>query len=359
MLALYMPRLPMGGIEKVTVTLANHWAAEGGQPTVLLDRREGALIGGLSPGVRVATLAAPRTAWAFPRLVSWLRRNRPTVLHSALPHNRLVALAAGALTGTRITIAEHSLLADKIRLDRRMARLVGPMRLLYPRAAAILAASEAVAEDLCAILGLKRATIRVVGNPVVPDDFAPDALERPADMPVDGAPVFLAIGRLAPVKDFATLLRAFRHVVEVRPAHLIILGAGPEHGRLLALAEELGLGDRFRLLGIVPEPFEYLRHATALIVSSLSEGFGNTVVEAMACGTPVVATRCGGPEELLRDGALGRLVPVGDAAALGEAMLAMLEAPAEPALLKRAAAEFSVSAVAGRYLDALMPYGPP
>jgi len=326
MLALYMPWLPMGGIERTTVTLANHWAAQGRPVTVLLDRREGELIDDLSPDVPLAILGASRTAWAMRRLVSWLRHNRPAVLHSALPRNNLVALAAALATGTRVTVAEHSLLADKVRIERGMARLVLPMRHLYPRAAAVLAPSEAVADDLRTMIGLERTAIRVVGNPVVPDGFSADGVARPADMPSDGLPVFVAIGRLAPIKDFTTLLRAFRRVLEKRPAHLVILGEGPERDRLRALAGELGLNEGLRLPGLVSDPFPYLAHAAALVVSSISEGFGNTIIEAMACGTPVVATRCGAPVELLRNGELGRLAPVGDWATLADAMLATLDA---------------------------------
>ena len=352
MLVLYLPRLPMGGIERATVTLANHWAGLGRPVTLLLDRREGVLLDAVSPNVPVAVLGVTRTLFALPKLVGWLRRNRPAVLHSALPHNNVVALAAGLLTGTCVTVAEHSLLRDKMRMDRGVARILPLMRWLYPKARAIVAASQAVANDILSVLGAPQ-SIAVVGNPIVADGFDPDSLDRPGDMPSDGAPVFIAIGRMAPIKDFPTLLRAFRHVLDKQSAHLIVLGDGEERARLTALASQLGLGSNLILRGIVADPWPYIAHASALVVSSISEGFGNMVVEGMACGTQVVSTRCGAPVDLLRDGALGALVDVGDAEALGNAMLAALEKPVPPAALRAAAAEFTVSAVATRYERAL------
>jgi glycosyltransferase involved in cell wall biosynthesis len=351
-LVLYLPCLPMGGIERATVTLANHWVAQGRPVTLLLDRRKGVLLEALSPDVPLAVLGASRTLWVLPRLVAWLQRNRPAVLHSALPHNSVMALAAGWLTGTRVTVAEHSLLRDKIRMDGDVARIVPLMRRLYPHATALLAASDAVAGDMRAVLNLT-APIAVVGNPIVADGFDPATLERPPDLPQDGAPVFIAVGRMAPIKDFPTLLRAFRHVLDRRPAYLMILGDGPERARLTALAVELDLGDRLILRGIVVNPWPYIARAAALVVSSISEGFGNMVIEAMACGTPVVSTRCGAPVNLLRDGALGALADVGDAEALGEAMLAALDRTVDPAAPRDAASAFTVSAVAARYEAAL------
>ena len=351
MLVLYLPRLPMGGIERATVTLANYWAAKGRPVTLLLDREEGALLDAVSPDVPVKVLGASRTLWALPKLASWLRRNRPAVLHSALPHNSAIALVAGLRSATRITVAEHSLLGDKIGIDRSLARIVPVMRRLYPAADAVLAASDAVAGDLKTVLGLNR-PISVVGNPIVTDGFDPARLPRPADMRA-GIPTFIAVGRMAPVKDFPTLLRAFRYVLDRRPARLTILGDGPERASLTALTAELDLGNNLRMPGIVANPWPYTAHADAVVVSSLSEGFGNMIVEAMACGTQVVSTRCGAPADLLLGGKLGALVDVGDAAALGQAMLASLDKPVARTALRKAASSFTVSTVAARYEAAL------
>ena len=337
---LYLPRLPLGGIERTTIALANHWAGQGRAVTLLLDRAEGVLL----PTVRapMATLNAPRTAAALPPLIAYLRRTRPALLHSALPWNNLVALIAGRLTKTPISIAEHSLIAAK---TGAKARLLPPlMRLLYPGAHAIIAPSTAIARDLAVTAQLPRERIEVVGNPII--DGLPPASSRPRN-PV---PTFLAIGRLVPIKDFPTLLQAFRLVLDHAPARLKILGEGSERPALETLATNLNLGGALQMPG-ESDPTQALASADALVVSSRSEGFGNVVAEAMAHGTAVVSTRCGGPEELLDHGRLGALVPVGNPAALAAAMLAPI--PGTPEARRQAAAAFTVAKVADRIWTAL------
>jgi glycosyltransferase involved in cell wall biosynthesis len=140
--------------------------------------------------------------------------------------------------------------------------------------------------------------------------------------------VVLGIGRLAPAKDFATLLRAFALLRAKRPARLVLLGEGPERARLAALAQQLGVADDVRMPGFVRNPFAWLARAGALASSSVYEGLANVLREALACGCPVVATDCpSGTAEALEGGALGRLVPVGDPHALAQALFETLASP--------------------------------
>jgi glycosyltransferase involved in cell wall biosynthesis len=137
------------------------------------------------------------------------------------------------------------------------------------------------------------------------------------------------------------LLRAFRQVLERVDARLIILGEGPLRGELEALAFDLGIGEKVHFSGFRVNPMPLFRRAAAVVVSSSYEGFGNVLVEAMACGTPVISTDCPvGPREILEDGRLGMLVPVGDDAALAAAMLVALKQPADPQQLREAARRF-------------------
>ena len=120
-----------------------------------------------------------------------------------------------------------------------------------------------------------------------------------------------------PHKDFATLIAAFAIVTQTRDVRLILLGEGPLHADLLALAESLGVAERVSLPGFQPNPLPFMRRAAVLVVSSAYEGFGNVLVEALACGTPVVSTDCPyGPAEILERGRFGMLVPVGDRKAM-------------------------------------------
>jgi glycosyltransferase involved in cell wall biosynthesis len=228
----------------------------------------------------------------------------------------------------------------------------------YPSADAILAVSRGVADDLAATLHLPRECIAVTGNPVVTPDLATRAGE-PIDHPwlrPGEPPVVLGVGKLKPQKGFDVLIDAFARARARRPLRLVILGQGPERARLLDRARGLGVGDDVALPGFVANPFAWMARCGVFALSSRFEGLPGVLIQALACGCPVVSTDCpSGPSEILGPGAVAPLVPVGDAAALGEALLRALDAPdAERDARLARAAEYSVEQVAPRYLDALL-----
>ena len=155
--------------------------------------------------------------------------------------------------------------------------------------------------------------------------------------------MILSAGRLSAQKDFPTLIRAFAALRATRDARLVILGGATADGKtevrqqdLVALAEGLGVASDLCLLGFMPNPYAYMARARIFALSSAWEGFGNVLVEALACGCPVVSTDCPhGPAEILDGGRYGRLVPVGDDAAMAEAMADVLVSPPDPALLRQ------------------------
>ncbi len=162
------------------------------------------------------------------------------------------------------------------------------------------------------------------------------------------------MGTLKPQKDHATLLRAFALLPEELDASLAVLGDGPLRGELSDLAQALGIHDRVRFLGFVPDPIPWFRTADVFVLSSRWEGFANVIVEALSFGVSVVSTDCpSGPFEILEDGRFGELVPVADPTRLALAIAATLttERPKEP-LIKRSR-DFAVDAIAARYLQTM------
>ena len=138
------------------------------------------------------------------------------------------------------------------------------------------------------------------------------------------------------------------------PLRLLILGDGKQRGELLRLAARLGVADDVALPGFVLNPYVYMRRAGLFVLSSLWEGFGNVLVEAMACGTPVVATDCpSGPAEILGGGKYGPLVPIGNDVVLAEAIEETLRSPLSEAVLKEGAAPYSLASSTAAYLEAL------
>ncbi|HET8700836.1 MAG TPA: glycosyltransferase, partial [Nitrococcus sp.] len=272
----------------------------------------------------------------------------------------LLALWARRLAGvaTRVVISERTALSSETAARRkwRWRYLPALIHRVYPWADAIVAVSEGVAEDLARTAELPRERITTIYNPVVTAE-----LRAQASAPLDHAwfapgapPVVLGAGRLLKQKDFPTLIRAFAKVRAQRPARLVILGEGAKRRRLEALVEGLGLGADAALPGYVDNPFAYMARAAVFVLSSAYEGLPGVLIQALACGTPVVATDCPhGPVEILDGGRYGRLVPVGDAAAMAAAIIAMLDQPPERQRLQARASEFCVERAMRSYRQVL------
>jgi glycosyltransferase involved in cell wall biosynthesis len=354
-LAVYLPDLAGGGTERMHINLAPHFLAAGMQVTFLLDRRSGALLGKVPGGAEVHVLEASRQVAAVPKLVRYLRSRPVDLLISNMEHGNVISVWARRLAAarTRIIVAQHCSFRDQVnRGDWKFKLLPRLYRTALPRADAIVCVSNGVAGEIAEVSGLALSRMNVIYNGAMTAELK-QAAEQPADHPwfALGEPVIVAAGRLVELKDYPTLLRAFARVVEKRPARLIILGDGPLRQNLRSLAKELAIDNRLDLPGFVTNPMPFMRNAAAFALTSRAEGFGNVLVEAMACGTPVVSTDCPhGPAEILDYGRFGRLTPPGDPAAFADALLATLDQPRPAAELEERAAMFSTRQCALDYL---------
>lgn len=209
------------------------------------------------------------------------------------------------------------------------------VRMVYPRAAHVIAVSDGVVDDLAANFGVARSRMSAIANPVDHEQIAELAATQPRFTPAGH--YIVAAGRLMPNKNFPLLLRAYAKAAPQE--RLVILGEGPERGALEALTASLGIADRVDMPGFVANPFAVVARAEAYAMPSNAEGFPNGLVEAMACGLPVVATNCAsGPSEILADraretiaGAIdvdaGALVPTDDVEAFAAALGRVLAEP--------------------------------
>jgi glycosyltransferase involved in cell wall biosynthesis len=368
-IAILLPSLTIGGAERVMLNLSRGLADRGFEVDMVLARAEGAFLSALDPRVHLVDLNAARVLLAFPALTRYLRQARPHAVLSSLPHLNLTSILArgwilrwaqgNAGVRSRLVLVEHNDLAlASAHGIRRWERFFPvAMRLLYPSADAVVAVSAGVADGLVSHAGLRRDRITVIHNPIVTPEIAEKAaaaLYHPWFAPGQ-SPVFVAAGRLTVQKDYPTLLRAFAKLRQRRAARLVILGVGELHDELPAQAAGLGIAADVEFAGFQENPFAFMRHAAAFVLSSAWEGFGNVLVEAMACGTQVVSTDCpSGPAEILDGGRYGRLVPVGDASALAAAMEAALDHPLPAEMLRERAQVFSVDAALDRYLPLLL-----
>jgi len=352
-IALFMHDLSGGGVERMRLRLADGLLRQGHAVTLIVQYARGSLKAEIPHGVELVELGHARTWGSVIRLAKVLRERRPDILLSSLDHNNIAALCARLLAGgrTRLVICQHNALSAEAVIGWRY-RVVPPLyRLLSHFADGIVAVSVGVAADLSLTTGIRLGRLTVIHNPITDDAAELSPAEPPNPWFADPAvPVFLFVGRLVGQKDPALLLRSFALRLQHGPARLILLGEGPNLPALREQAQELGVSDAVHFAGFVADPRPWMAHATALVVPSQYEGFGNVIVEALSCGTPVIATDCPhGPNEILAGGRFGWLVPVGDAAALADAMRddARASFPA-PKLMKRAQT-YSVSTCVARH----------
>jgi glycosyltransferase involved in cell wall biosynthesis len=355
-LVVYLPDLSGGGAERLHVRLAPEFLAAGLQVTFLVDRRHGELLDAVPAGVGVVSLGAARPLAALPRLIAFLRRERPEFLLVNTEHMNIVAIWAKLLSGTptRVVVTQHSVLSQQARRPGWRFKVLPLLyRCFLGCAAAIVAVSNGVARELETICRLERGAVQVIYNGVVEERFAARLAGTVAHPWLDGRRrVLIAVGRLVATKDFATLIRAFAQAARARDLYLIILGEGPLKAELSLLAASLGVADRLDMPGFVARPLPFIQRSAALVLSSRFEGFGNTLAEALACGVQIVSTDCPfGPREILAGGRFGRLTPVGDVESMATAILLALDAPIEPAILQARGASFSIETCAAAYLS--------
>lgn len=337
-IAFFIRALKGGGAQRDTILLANEIAARGTHVDLLTLVPDGPLRPLVSARVAIVPIGGGKLRAAVPGLRRALIARRPGALISAEAAPNLVALTAARLVRRglrpRVVLREVASPSIAARLDpygqNRLAYRI--LRFAYRFADVVVTLTEGARRDLAANFRVPEEKLaRMSANAVI--DAA--VLAAPEGRREGG--LIVSVGRLSPEKDHATLVRAFAKLD--RALRLEIAGDGPMRGPLQSLIRELGLTGRVRLSGFVADPFPVFRRAALAVSSSRYEGFGNAIVEALACGTAVVATDCPyGPREILADGRYGTLVPVGDADALARAIReAMAMRPDRAALRARAA----------------------
>lgn len=362
LLSVLLPDLNAGGAERVCVNLANALAARGYRVDMVVMRRSGELLSALSPQVRVVSLDASRVRNALWPLLRYLRSAQPAALLANMWPLTVMAVLARRLSGvrTRIVVAEHNTWSRSELLSRPTVgwQVRTSMHHVFPHADGIVAVSQGAADDLAQFAQIERQSIQVIYNPVVgalPDRATVEC--GPAEWWQGGHKRLLAVGTLKPIKAYDTLIDAFAKLRAHADARLLILGEGGERAALEAQVKRLDLQGQVFMPGFVKDPGPYYQRADLHVLSSTGEGLPTVMIEALAAGVPVVSTDCpSGPREILADGRFGQLVPVGDAAALADAMAQSLASEHDHDSLKRRAQDFSIDKAVDQY-EALLVAG--
>lgn len=388
-LALLLPSLAAGGVSPATLRLASAFREAGHPVDLVLCKVQGAHLDAVPAGVNVVTLTresplaarvrllkldprgvavmarpvllARRPAPVQPYVASLARyydRAQPALVLAAKTPTNLLALWARRLSAVqpRVVVAEHTQLSQSIQRTRKWRwRYIAPLVARnYAAADAIVCVSDGVAGDLARTAQLDPGRMTTIHNPVVTPELPARAAEPPPHpwLEARAGAVIVAAGRLTPQKNFPLLLRAFARLRAARAARLLIFGEGRERARLEAIARSLGVGSDVALPGHVTNPYAAFARASLFVLSSDWEGLPTVLIEALACGCPVVSTDCpSGPAEILEQGRYGKLVVPGDVDGLAEAMEHTLQDPLPAATLRRRGEDFTIARSARRYLE--------
>lgn len=347
-IAILLDHFGSGGVERVACHLANCLQRRGFRVEIIVLEDEGPIRPLLDEAVAVHRLGAVPSARrrrrmkaAVPALAAYLRRRSPRLFHTPGNHSlrpAALAIALAKYRGAFVPKITNPVLGKSMSPWRHWRR-----RIFYAwalrKARLVLALSPASVGEILAVDARLAARIRVVHNPYVSDAMIARAGDR---KPLD-PPIILSVGRLSKQKNHALLLRAAARL-GARPWRLRICGSGPEEGDLRALAEELGIADRVELPGFDTDPLPEYLAATVLALSSRWEGLPATVLEAVACGCPVVST-ASSPAlvDLLRQVGAREPVPLDDEAGLAEALREALDGRL-PAVSTQAILPFGIEA---------------
>jgi len=327
------PSLAGGGAERVAVQVLNALDPERWNRCLYLFERRGPYLADVSPTIRVDAGDAVSRVGQWRELRRFLRARRPDVVVVFLSYFSVLTAARAAGISARVVFDVETpvsaFLGDaEYRWSRPWMRrlFTGVMRRACGAADLLRATSNGVADDLVRTYGASPSRVCVVPNPVDVTAIAKDA-EEPLDAAIDAnwtRPVIVAAGRLADVKNYPLLIDALAILRETIPASLFILGTGEHEAAIRSAIRDRALDGVVHLCGFQRNPWKFMARADVFALTSRYEGFGNVLVEAMACGVPVVATSSPGTRDIVSDGVDGVLVEAHAPAAVAAALAVVL-----------------------------------
>ena len=332
-----IPNMEGGGAERILTNLLLEIDNQNIETVLLLFKKQGVYLNELPETIKVYDFSTDIYKGNFKKKAGSLTlqtlkvfyRERPDVVISFTVYANLVAAAAKIFCLFKFLhiMSEHNNIHEIFKHHKKVgliARCV--MSFLFNRADVIRVNSNGVGRGLIQHFGVQGEKIKTVYNGIDLKRIqmmAPDEVNHPWFS--KGVPIVISAGRLAKQKNFTLLVEAFLEVTKEISCKLIILGKGPEEKNLKQLVRDLNLVQQVSFLGFQENPFKYFQKADLFVLPSTWEGFGNVLVEAQACGLPVISTDCDGPCEIIEHGKTGVLVPRKDKTALAAAIKKMLK----------------------------------
>jgi glycosyltransferase involved in cell wall biosynthesis len=357
-----LPSLAGGGAERAAVHILNALDGSAWDRSMYLFRREGPYLDEVDGGIRVVASEDASRIGRMRGLRRFVREARPDIVMVFLSYFSVLAAVRSASSHPRVVFNQQTpvsaFLTDADYDWRRPVRrrvFSAVARLAYGRADAVVATSSGVADDLVGRFAVGRSRIHVVHNPVDLKRIEA-AVQEPIDPDHEAVwtrPAVVAAGRLADAKNYPLMLDAFALVRAQMPARLFILGQGELEPSLRERVHQLGLERDVVFCGFQRNPWKYFARGDVFVLTSHYEGFGNVLVEAMACRVPVVATASPGTKEIVNNGHDGVIVERHQPEAVAAALVGLLR---DSSSLRRmgeaarcSAERFAMPAVAAAY----------
>jgi glycosyltransferase involved in cell wall biosynthesis len=321
-----------GGAERVFVNIVNNIQGDIQPFVVVLGNKEG-FAHELKDSLEVYYLNKKNrwdVFWLVIRLASIMREKKPDVILSFGYYANHLVVWTGHIFGIKIPICIREQTETTSSLNRANLPVIRKnlLKMTYKKADKVIAVSYKLKNSLINRYGLKRDNIKVIYNPVDLNKmttFASEDVAHPWFHEQD-IRLIVAVGRLVEAKGFSYLVDAFSFVLKtIENVRLIIIGEGDGRLILEKMIFQLGLKDKVALLGYQRNPYKFMARSDIFVLSSIYEGFPNVLLEAMACGVPVISTSCpSGPDEIINDQVNGLLVPVGSEESMAKAMIKLL-----------------------------------
>lgn len=349
-----LPSFAGGGAERVTLTLLRVLDPERFSISLTVLDGQGPLSKLMPKHVSLTDMATPRLRYALPALIAAIRRDRPDIVFSTLGYINLALLAARPLLpkNTKIVVREANMPSLSLPGASHPSLFRVAYRMLYPLADAVICTSAKMADEMIRDFSVFPARIFQLANPV--DETAIRRAATPMMREEGEGLRLVAAGRLTRQKGFDRMIDM---MVALDPSsYLTIFGEGPDRAELEAQVKNLGLEDRVRFAGFCDNPWAYYAGADAFVMPSRWEGLPNAALEALACGTPVIATPESGGIDEVAVAARPGVVRIAEAGASFRAVLAGLKPDFAFALTPRPSLlpdRYQVSAVSAAFQDVL------
>jgi len=357
-LAILMPNLQGGGVERMSLDLARVFKQQGCDVTFVLMEAKGDLLEEVAQEFTVVGLKTPRIRDGFKPLRTWLKYNRPDSLLACIWPVTVLAILASRGLGIKVSVSDHNPLSIQYSDWGKKTKFIlrQSIKWIYPMADRRIGVSTGVARDIEGLGDLTENSVDVIYNPVrsiMPSSKA-HLKEAEALWHKDKGKRLISVGSFKRQKNQALLIKAVSVLSKDRNVQLLILGDGDLRPELEALIKDCGVEDRVFLPGFVADPLPFYRSADLFVLSSDYEGFGNVIIEALACGLPIVSTDCpSGPAEILMNGSYGHLVPIKNLQAMVSALDNALNATIDSARQVARSEDFSSEKVAENYMKIL------